>query len=46
MSGLARVLRANRSLRSRRRALAERDISHSSVERIIVPDSLTRPTVL
>ena len=42
MSGLARVLRGNLQAALEDVALwHERDISHSSVERIIVPDSLT-----
>ena len=42
MCGLARVLRANLQAAFEDVALwHERDISHSSVERIIVPDSLT-----
>jgi adenylosuccinate lyase len=42
MCGLARVLRANLQAALEDVALwHERDISHSSVERIIVPDSLT-----
>ena len=42
IAGLARVLRANAHASLENVALwHERDISHSSVERIIVPDSLT-----
>ncbi len=42
VSGLARVLRANALAALENMALwHERDISHSSVERVILPDSLT-----
>ena len=42
LSGIARVIRGNALRRSENVALwHERDISHSSVERIILPDSCT-----
>jgi adenylosuccinate lyase len=42
ITGLARILRANALAAAENQALwDERDISHSSVERVILPDSLT-----